>query len=57
VHVHFHDWELIDRRRSFALQAVLRALRLRRTPLGIDQLTKIAANAPEMTWSEATIGP
>jgi hypothetical protein len=57
VHVHFHDWELVDRRRSFALQAVLRALRLRRKPLGIDQLTKIAANAPEIAWPEATIRP
>jgi hypothetical protein len=57
VHVHFHDWELVDRRRSLAIQAVLRALRLRRKPLGIDQLTKLAANAPEIAWSEATIGP
>src|SRR6478609_4226138 len=28
VHLHFHDWELVDRRRSLALHAVLRALRL-----------------------------
>jgi hypothetical protein len=57
VHVHFHDWELVDRRRALALQVVLRALRLRRRPLGIDQLTKLAANAPEIAWPKATIGP
>jgi hypothetical protein len=57
VHVHFHDWELVDRRRAFALHAVLRALRLRRKPLGIEQLANLAANAPEMAWSEATIAP
>jgi hypothetical protein len=57
VHLHFHDWELVDRRRALALQAVLRALRLRRKPLGIDQLTKLAANATEMAWPKATIGP
>jgi hypothetical protein len=57
VHVHFHDWELVDRRRALALQVVLRALRLRRKPLGIDQLTKLAANAPEIAWPKATIGP
>jgi hypothetical protein len=55
--VHFHDWELVDRRRALALQVVLRALRLRRKPLGIDQLTKLAANAPEIAWPKATIGP
>jgi hypothetical protein len=56
VHLHFHDWELVDRRRSLALHAVLRALRLRRRPLGIDALANLAANAPEIDWSEATIG-
>jgi hypothetical protein len=50
VHLHFHDWELVDRRRALALQAVLRLLRLRRKPLGIDQLTELAANAPEIAW-------
>jgi hypothetical protein len=50
VHIHFHDWELVDRRRALALQAVLRALRLRRKPLGIEQLTNLAANATEIAW-------
>ena len=57
VHVHFHDWELVDRRRALALQAVLRALRLRRKPLSIDALAELAANAPEIEWSDATIAP
>ena len=55
VHVHFHDWELVDRRRFLALHAVLRALRLRRRPLAIDELTDLAANAPELDWPGATI--
>ena len=33
VHLHFHDWELVDPRRSLALHALLRVLRLRRRPL------------------------
>jgi hypothetical protein len=53
VHLHFHDWELVDRRRALALQAVLRVLRLRRKPLGIDRLTELAANAPEIAWRSA----
>jgi len=56
VHLHFHDWELVDRRRAFALQALLRALRLRRRPLAIEALADLAANAPEIAWSGATIG-
>lgn len=59
VHLHFHDWELVDRRRSLALHAVLRALRLRRRPLRIDELAKLAAQAPEIDWGSArasTIG-
>jgi hypothetical protein len=57
VHVHFHDWELVDRPRALALHAILRALRLRRRPLRIDQLANLAANAPEVGWPEATIAP
>ena len=55
VHVHFHDWELLDRRRAVALGAVLRALRLRRQPLSADQLARIAADAPERPFGTATI--
>jgi hypothetical protein len=57
VHVHFHDWELVDRRRALALHAVLRALRLRRKPLAIDRLAELAATAPEIDWRDATIAP
>jgi hypothetical protein len=56
VHLHFHDWELVDRRRAVALQVVLRALRLRRKPLGIDALADLAANAPEIDWPASKIG-
>jgi hypothetical protein len=55
VHVHFHDWELVDRRRAAAIGAVLRALRLRRRPLRIDELANLAANAAEITWERARI--
>jgi hypothetical protein len=49
VHLHFHDWELVDRRRSLALHALLRALRLRRMPLTVDELARRAADAPRAT--------
>jgi hypothetical protein len=55
VHLHFHDWELLDRRRAFALQGLLRLLRLRRRPLALGALANLAANAPEMAWP-STIG-
>lgn len=57
VHVHFHDWELVDRRRSAALRALLRALRLRRRPLDLEELAASAASAPEVDWDEVTIAP
>jgi hypothetical protein len=56
VHVHFHDWELRDRRRALALEVVLRALRLRRRPLAVDELAQRAAEAPEAPWP-STIAP
>jgi hypothetical protein len=56
VHLHFHDWELVDRRRSLALHALLRVLRLRRRPLAIDAFAELAADAPEIAWDGATIG-
>jgi hypothetical protein len=55
VHLHFHDWELVDRRRALALHVLLRALRLRRKPLRIDALADLAANAPEIGWPGVTI--
>jgi hypothetical protein len=50
VHVHFHDWELVDRRRALALEGLLRALRLLRKPLAVDELARLAADAPERSW-------
>jgi hypothetical protein len=38
VHVYFHDTDLLDRRRSAALELGLRALRLRRRPARLDAL-------------------
>jgi hypothetical protein len=56
VHVHFHDWELVDRRRALALGALLRVLRLRRRPLALDELARRAGDAPEIPFTPATIG-
>jgi len=56
VHVHFHDWELVDRRRAAALGALLRLLSFRHHPLPIDVLAERAARAPEIDWAAATIG-
>jgi hypothetical protein len=50
VHVHFHDWELADRRRAAALEAVLRLLRLRHRPLTVEELAERAADGPERPW-------
>jgi hypothetical protein len=49
VHLHFHDWELVDRRRAAALYALLYALRARRTPLAVDELARRAVDAPPAT--------
>lgn len=57
VHVHFHDWELVDRRRAAALRVLLRLLRLRRRPLDVEELAASASGAPELAWDEATIAP
>jgi hypothetical protein len=55
VHVHFHDWELVDRRRAAALEVLLRALRLLRPPLSVAELAQHAAHAPERAWPGDTI--
>jgi hypothetical protein len=38
VHVHFHDYELLDARRRAALVAVLRVLARRRRPAALDEV-------------------
>jgi hypothetical protein len=50
VHVHFHDWELVDRPRAVALEILLRALRVRRTPVAITELARVAADGPLQPW-------
>ena len=55
VHVHFHDWELVDRRRGAAIRALLRLLRLRRRPLDISELAALSAAAPVQAWKQVTI--
>ncbi|HZT91795.1 MAG TPA: hypothetical protein VFA05_07145 [Gaiellaceae bacterium] len=55
VHVHFHDWELADRRRRLALEALLRLLGARRRPLRVDELAALASDAPEVAWEAATL--
>jgi len=57
VHLHFHDWELVHRKRALALEGLLRLLSLRHRPLRIDQLAERALTAPELAWEAATIGP
>jgi len=57
VHLHFHDWELVHRKRALALEGLLRLLSLRHRPLRIDQLAEQALTAPELAWEAATIGP
>jgi hypothetical protein len=47
VHLHFHDWELVDRKRAAALHALLRLLR--RQPLTVSELAERAADAPRAT--------
>jgi hypothetical protein len=55
VHVHFHDWELVDRRRAAALELLLRWLRVRRRPLSASELAERAEGAPEIAWPGVTI--
>jgi hypothetical protein len=55
VHVHFHDWELADRRRAAAIEILLRALRVLRRPLTVAELAERAADAPEIPWPGDTI--
>jgi len=43
VHVHFHDWELVNRRFARALEIALRILRTRRRLIGLDQLAAAAS--------------
>jgi hypothetical protein len=57
VHLHFHDWELVDRRRAAVLAVLLRLLGRLRIPASATELADLAAAAPELGWHEATIAP
>jgi hypothetical protein len=47
VHVHFHDWDLLDRRFAAALALAVRVLRARRRLVGLDELAaSVSAFAP-----------
>jgi hypothetical protein len=48
VHVHFHDYELLERRRAAALSAALVLLALRRVPVGLGLL----GAEREVDWAE-----
>lgn len=50
VHLHFHDWELVDRRRATAIEVLLRLLRSRHKPMSVADLERRAAGAPEREW-------
>jgi len=50
VHLHFHDWELADRRRAAAIQVLLHILGRRYRPLTVSELADRAADAPEREW-------
>jgi hypothetical protein len=55
VHVHFHDWELVDRKRAAALEVLFRLLRARRRRLTVAELAERVATEPEQAWPGVTI--
>jgi hypothetical protein len=57
VHVHFHDWDVVDPRRRLALAIGLRILRSVRRPLDLDALAEsAAATAPEVDFAQVSRG-
>jgi hypothetical protein len=52
VHVHFHDYELLDTARRAALTATLVLLARRRRPVGLDELTADR----EVRWADICAG-
>jgi hypothetical protein len=54
VHVHFHDYELLDRRRVVALRIALALLARRRRASDLDALAEtVGDDAPETAFAEA----
>jgi hypothetical protein len=56
VHVYFHDTDLLSGRRRWGLEVVLRILGRRRRATDLDELARIAADAPEMDFSDVFRG-
>lgn len=56
VHVHFHDWELADRRRRLALTALLGLLGRLRPAVDLAELAAEAADAPRRLFRSALRG-
>jgi hypothetical protein len=56
VHVHFHDYELLDRRRALALRATLALLARRRAAVDLDVLAGTVGEA-ETPFSTAETAP
>jgi hypothetical protein len=52
VHVHFHDYELLDAARRTALSATLVLLARRRRPVGLDQLSA----ERDVAWADVCAG-
>ena len=58
VHLHFHDWELVDRRRSLALAGVPEAAAAAEASAHGRRARRLApSDAPDIDWHEATIAP
>jgi hypothetical protein len=57
VHVHFHDWDVVDPRRRLALTVGLRILRSVRRPLDLRALAEsVAETAPEVDFAQVSGG-
>jgi hypothetical protein len=54
VHVYFHDYDLLDRRRALALRVVLAVLARRRRPSDLVRLAAtVADDGPEIPFEQA----
>lgn len=54
VHVYFHDYDLLDRRRRLAVYGILTALGRLRRPIDLDALAAVVeADAPEVRLEDA----
>ena len=56
VHVYFHDTDLLSARRRWAFEVVLRLLARRRRTTDLDELARLAAEAPETAFSDVFRG-